>query len=212
MSELRAEEEVFKNSIRIVGRKVWQFPFFSKPTPRKAESRIWFALQYDDYLEKEYDKAAADMTKIQDELSRLLSRDDSRTPQSAIRRMRQLIDKGHAAIEQGMEKIDSIRRQTKELRADLPKLTVKPKFSLKRTLNTIALILTIAPPLVARFSEVADDLCLKLWGIALIYWCLYYVWRNYDFTLVVTHHSDGSVEYSNERMRDIKKNPYWKYT
>lgn len=34
LSELQAEEEVFKNSIRIVKRKVWQFPFFSKPNPR----------------------------------------------------------------------------------------------------------------------------------------------------------------------------------
>jgi hypothetical protein len=126
--------------------------------------------------------------------------------------MRQLIDKSHTAIEQGMEKIDSIRRQIKELRADLPKQTVKPKFSLKRTLNTIALILTIAPPLVARFTGVANHVCLTLWGIALIYWCLYYVWRNYDLVLVVKRRADGSVEITNEHERDIKKKPYWKYT
>ena len=129
-----------------------------------------------------------------------------------IRCMRQLIDKGHTAIEQGTERIDSIRRQIKDLRADLPKQTLKPKFSLKRTINTIALILTIAPPFVARFYGAASDVCLKLWGIALIYWCLYYVWRNYDLVVVVNRRADGSVEYSNEHMRDIKKNPYWKYT
>ena len=212
MSELRAEEEVFKNSIRIVKRKVWQFPFFSKPNPRKAESRIWCALQYDDYLEKEFGKVTAGMTKTLDELSRLLRRDDIRTPQVALHRMRQLIDKGHTAIGQGREKIDSIRIQIKELRADLPKQTAKPKFSLKLTINAIALILTIAPPLVARFSDAASDVCLTLWGIALIYWCLYYVWRNYDLVLVVKRRADGSVEITNEHERDIKKKPYWKYT
>lgn len=205
MGELRAKEEVFKNSLRVVERKVWQFPFFSKPNPRKAESRSWFALGYDDYLEKEFNKAAADMTKIQDELSRLLRRDDSRTPQSAIRRMRQLIDKGHTTVEQGMKKIDSIRYQIKDLRADRFKLDVKPKFSFKRTLNTLAIFLSIVPPLVARFTGVANHVCFTLWGIALIYWCLYYVWKNYDFAVVVTHRADGSVEFSNEHMRDIKK-------
>lgn len=171
LSEMRAEEEIFKNSLRIVKRKLWQYPFFKKEEPKKVSNRIGFALQYDDYLENEYNKVAARMAKIQDELSRLLRRDDSRTPQSAIRRMQQLISKGRTTIEVAIDKIKSIRYQCKDLCADRFKLDVKPKFSFKRTLNTLAIFLSIVPPpLMTRFSSsaVVGNVCLVLWAIALI--------------------------------------------
>ena len=125
-----------------------------------------------------------------------------------------LIPAGFRFTQEGMEKIDSIRRQTKELRADLLKQTVKPTFSLKRTLITIGILLSVCLPLTARFidSPVVDDVCLKLWGIVLIAFCIYFVWWLDDFVLVVSRKSDGSVEYREERMSEIKKNPYWKYT
>jgi hypothetical protein len=57
-----------------------------------------------------------------------------------------------------------------------------------------------------------DYVCLKRWGIVLIAFCIYFVWWLDDFVLVVSRKSDGSVEYREERMSEIKKNPYWKYT
>lgn len=214
LSELQAEEEVFKNSIRIVKRKVWQFSFFSKPNPRKARSRILFHEWYYDGLVRECNETAARMAKVQDELTRLIRRDDNRTPHSAIRRMRQLLGMGRATIEKGMEQIKKIDSLIKELRADLLKQTVKPTFSLKRTLITTGLLLSVCLPLTGRFidSPVLDDVCLKLWAIVLIAFCIYFVWWLDDFVLVVSRKSDGSVEFREERMSEIKKNPYWKYT
>ena len=212
LSELQAEEEVFKTSIRIVKRKAWQFPFFSKPNPRKARSRILFHEWYYDGLVRECDETAARMAKVQDELSRLIRRDDNRTPQSAIRRMRQLLGMGRATLEKGMEQIKKIDSLIKELRADLLKQTVKPTFSLKRTLITIGILLSVCLPLTARLidSPVVDDVCLKLWGIVLIAFCIYFVWWLDDFVLVVTEHSDGSVEYREERMSELKKSIFYK--
>ena len=214
LSELQAEEVVFKNSIRIVKRKVWQFPFFSNPNPSKARSRILFHEWYYDGLVRECNETAARMAKVQNELTRLIRRDDNRTPQSAIRRMRQLLGMGRATLEKGMEQIKKIDSLIKELRADLLKQTVKPTFSLKRTLITTGLLLSVCLPLTGRFidSPVVGDVCLKLWAIVLIAFCIYFVWWLDDFVLVVSRKSDGSVEFREERMSEIKKNPYWKYT
>ena len=133
------------------------------------------------------------------------------TAASNFSELKALIIKSADIVKAYYEKIDSL---IKELRADLLKQTVKPTFSLKRTLITIGILLSVCLPLTARFidSPVVDDVCLKLWGIVLIAFCIYFVWWLDDFVLVVSRKSDGSVEFREERMSEIKKNPYWKYT
>jgi hypothetical protein len=78
--------------------------------------------------------------------------------------------------------------------------------------RTIGILLSVCLPLTARFidSPVVDDVCLKLWGIVLIAFCIYFVWWLDDFVLVVSRKSDGSVEYREERMSELKKSIFYK--
>jgi hypothetical protein len=126
--------------------------------------------------------------------------------------MQQLNAECQRLIAEGTDNLHSLRIHIPDLKADLPKLVAKPTFSLKRTLITIGILLSVCLPLTARFidSPVVDDVCLKLWGIVLIAFCIYYVWWNDDFVLVVTEHSDGSVEYREERMSELKKSIFYK--
>ena len=59
LTELRAEEEIFKSSFKLVKRRFWQLPFCDKPQPEKARNRISFALQYGQYLVDEFNATAA---------------------------------------------------------------------------------------------------------------------------------------------------------
>lgn len=210
--ELRADEEIFKSSFKLVKRRFWQFPFCNKPQPEKAHNRISFALRYGQYLVDEFNATATKIKANTAKVDALMRGAKVRSISSAIKRMQQLNAECQRLIAEGTDNLHSLRNHIPDLKADLPKLVAKPTFSLKRTLITIGILLSVCLPLTARFidSPVVDDVCLKLWGIVLIAFCIYFVWWNDDFVLVVTEHSDGSVEYREERMSKLKKSIFYK--
>ena len=209
--ELRAEEEIFKSSFKLVKRRFWQFPFCNKPQPEKAHNRISFALQYGQYLETEFNATATKMKANTAKVDALMRGTEVRSISSATKRMKQLNAECQRLIAEGTDNLHSLRIHIPDLKADRPKLVAKPTFSLKRTINTLAIVLLFVPFL-CRFSDnaVVEKVCLYLWAIALIYWCLRFVWWADDLALVVTEHSDGSKEYSLERESKLKKSIFYK--
>lgn len=211
LAELRADEEIFKSSFKLVKRRFWQFPFCNKPQPEKAHNRISFALRYGQYLVDEFNATATTIKANTAKVDALMRGAKVRSISSAIKRMQQLNAECQRLIAEGTDKLHSLRIHIPDLKADLPKLVAKPTFSLKRTINTLAIVFLFVPFL-CRFSDNAtvEKVCLYLWAIALIYWCLRFVWWADDLALVVTEHSDGSKEYSLERESKLKKSIFYK--
>ena len=211
LAELRAEEDTFKSSFKLVERRFWQFAFCDKPQTKKAHNRISFALQYGRYLEEEFNAVAKKIKANTAKVDALMQRTEERSISSATKRLQQLNDECQRLIAEGTDNLHSLRIHIPDLKADLPKLVAKPTFSLKRTINTLAIVFLFVPFL-CRFSDNAtvEKLCLYLWAIALIYWCLRFVWWADDLALVVTEHSDGSKEYSLERESKLKKSIFYK--
>ena len=210
LMELRAEEEIFKSSFKLVERSFWQYPFYNKPQPKKARNHISFALQYGQYLVDEFN-AIAEKIKVNTAKVDALTRGaEVRSISSATKRLKQLNGECRRLIAEGADKLHSLRIHIPELRADLPKLVAKPTFSLKRIIGTLAIVLLFVP-LLCRFSAnaVLEKVCISLWAIALIYWCLRLVWWANDFVLVVTEHSDGSKEIREERKSELKKSIFY---
>jgi hypothetical protein len=209
--ELRADEEIFKSSFKLVKRRFWQFPFCNKPQPEKAHNRISFALRYGQYLVDEFNATATTIKANTAKVDALMRGAKVRSISSAIKRMQQLNAECQRLIAEGTDNLHSLRLHIPDLKADLPKLVAKSTFSLKRTINTLAIVFLFVPFL-CRFSDNAtvEKVCLYLWAIALIYWCLRFVWWADDLALVVTEHSDGSKEYSLERESKLKKSIFYK--
>ena len=201
LAELRAEEDTFKSSFKLVERRFWQFPFCDKPQPKKAHNRISFALQYGRYLEEEFNAVAKKIKANTAKVDALMQRTEERSISSATKRLQQLNDECQRLITEGLDKLHSLRIHIPDLRTDRPKLVAKPTFSFKRTLITIGILLCVCLPLIARFSSAGtiSTVCLSLWAIVLIAFCIYLVWWLNDFILVIRHRSDGSVEVNEER-------------
>ena len=201
LAELRAEEDTFKSSFKLVERRFWQFPFCDKPQPKKAHNRISFALRYGQYLVDEFNATATTIKANTAKVDALMRGAKVRSISSAIKRMQQLNAECQRLIAEGTDNLHSLRNHIPDLKADLPKLVAKPTFSLKRTLITIGILLCVCLPLIARFSSAGtiSTVCLSLWAIVLIAFCIYLVWWLNDFILVIRHRSDGSVEVNEER-------------
>ena len=201
LAELHAEEDTFKSSFKLVERRFWQFPFCDKPQPKKAHNRISFALQYGRYLEEEFNAVAKKIKANTAKVDALMQRTEERSISSATKRLQQLNDECQRLITEGLDKLHSLRIHIPDLRTDRPKLVAKPTFSFKRTLITIGILLCVCLPLIARFSSAGtiSTVCLSLWAIVLIAFCIYLVWWLNDFILVIRHRSDGSVEVNEER-------------
>ena len=201
LAELRAEEDTFKSSFKLVERRFWQFPFCDKPQPKKAHNRISFALQYGRYLEEEFNAVDKKIKANTAKIDALMQRTEERSISSATKRLQQLNDECLRLITEGLDKLHSLRIHIPDLRTDRPKLVAKPTFSFKRTLITIGILLCVCLPLIARFSSAGtiSTVCLSLWAIVLIAFCIYLVWWLNDFILVIRHRSDGSVEVNEER-------------
>lgn len=201
LAELRTEEDTFKSSFKLVERRFWQFPFCDKPQPKKAHNRISFALQYGRYLEEEFNAVAKKIKANTAKVDALMQRTEERSISSATKRLQQLNDECQRLITEGLDKLHSLRIHIPDLRTDRPKLVAKPTFSFKRTLITIGILLCVCLPLIARFSSAGtiSSVCLSLWAIVLIAFCIYLVWWLNDFILVIRHRSDGSVEVNEER-------------
>lgn len=201
LAELRAEEDTLKSSFKLVERRFWQFPFCNKPQPKKAHNRISFALQYGRYLEEEFNAVAKKIKANTAKVDALMQRTEERSISSATKRLQQLNDECQRLITEGLDKLHSLRIHIPDLRTDRPKLVAKPTFSFKRTLITIGILLCVCLPLIARFSSAGtiSTVCLSLWAIVLIAFCIYLVWWLNDFILVIRHRSDGSVEVNEER-------------
>ena len=201
LAELRAEEDTFKSSFKLVERRFWQFPFCDKPQPKKAHNRISFALQYGRYLEEEFNAVAKKIKANTAKVDALMQRTEERSISSATKRLQQLNDECQRLITEGLDKLHSLRIHIPDLRTDRPKLVAKPTFSFKRTLITIDILLCVCLPLIARFSSAGtiSTVCLSLWAIVLIAFCIFLVWWLNDFILVISHRSDGNVEVNEER-------------
>lgn len=201
LAELRAEEDTFKSSFKLVELRFWQFPFCDMPQPKKAHNRISFALQYGRYLEEEFNAVAKKIKANTAKVDALMQRTEERSISSATKRLQQLNDECQRLITEGLDKLHSLRIHIPDLRTDRPKLVAKPTFSFKRTLITIGILLCVCLPLIARFSSAGtiSTVCLSLWAIVLIAFCIYLVWWLNDFIIVIRHRSDGSVEVNEER-------------
>ena len=199
--ELRAEEENFKSSFKLVERPFWLFPFCDKPQSKKARNRISFALQYGQYLEDNFNDIAKRINSNTTEVDALMRDTDGCSISSTIKRLKQLCAECQQLIDEGVDKLRSLRIHIPDLKAERPKLVAKPTFSFKRTLISIGLFLCVCLPLIARFIAVdsVKDLCFGVWGIVLIAFCIHLAWWLDDFVLVIRHRSDGSVEITEER-------------
>lgn len=199
--ELRAEDENFKSSFKLVERPFWLFPFCDKPQPKKARNRISFALQYGQYLVDNFNTIVKRINSNTTEVDALMRDTDGCSISSKAKRLKQLCTECQQLIDEGVDKLHSLRIHIPDLKADRPKLVAKPTFSFKRTLISIGLFLCVCLPLIARFIAVnsVQEMCFWFWGIVLIAFCLYLVrWLN-GFVLVIRHRSDGSVEITEER-------------
>ena len=127
---------------------------------------------------------------------------DGRSISSTAKRLKQLCTECQQLIDEGVDKLHSLRIHIPDLKAERPKLVAKPTFNVKRTLVSIGLFLCVCLPLIARFIAVdtVQDMCFGGWGIVLIAFCFYLVWWLNDFVLVIRHRSDGSVEITEERL------------
>lgn len=199
--ELRAEEENFKSSFKLVERPFWLFPFCDKPQSKKARNRISFALQYGQYLEDNFNTIAKRIKSNTREVDALMRDTDGHSISSRTKRLRQLCTECQQLIDEGADGLHSLRIHIPDLKAERPKLVAKPTFSFKRTLISIGIFLCLGLPLVARFIAVdsVQDMCFWLWAIILIAFCSNLVWWLNDFVLVIRHRSDGSVEITEER-------------
>lgn len=199
--ELRAEEENFKSSFKLVERPFWLFPFCDKPQSKKARNRISFTLQYGQYLVDNFNDIAKRINSNTTEVDALMRDTDGCSISSTAKRLKQLCAECQQLIDEGVNKLHSLRIHIPDLKAERPKLVAKPTFSFKRTLISIALFLCVCLPLIARFIAVdsVQDMCFGVWGIVLIAFCIYLVWWLNDFVLVIRHRSDGSVEITEER-------------
>lgn len=199
--ELRAEEETFKSSFKLVGRPFWLFPFCDKPQSKKARNRISFALQYGQYLVDNFNTIVKRINSNTTEVDALMRDTDGRSISSTTKRLTQLCTECHQLIDEGVDGLHSLRIHIPDLKAERPKLVAKPTFSVKRTLISIGLFLCVSLPLIARFIAVdsVQDMCFGVWGIVLIAFCIYLVWWLNGFVLVIRHRSDGSVEITEER-------------
>lgn len=199
--ELRAEEENFKSSFKLVERSFWLFPFCDKPQPKKARNRISFALQHGQYLVDNFNTIVKRINSNTTEVDALMRDTDGCSISSTTKRLTQLCTECQQLIDEGVDKLHSLHIHIPDLKAERPKLVAKPIFSFKRTLISIGLFLCVCLPLIARFIAVnsVQDMCFCLWGIVLIAFCIYLVrWLN-GFVLVIRHRSDGSVEITEER-------------
>lgn len=199
--ELRAEEENFKSAFKLVERPFWLFPFCDKPQPKKARNRISFALQYGQYLVDNFNDIAKRINSNTTEVDALMRDTDGCSFSSKAKRLKQLCAECQQLIDEGVDKLHSLRIHIPDLKAERPKLVAKPTFSFKRTLISIGLFLCVCLPLIARFIAVdsVKDLCFGVWGIILIAFCFYLVWWLNGFVLVIRHRSDGSVDITEER-------------
>ena len=199
--ELRAEEDIFKSSFKLVERPFWLFPFCDKPQSKKARNRISFALQYGQYLVDDFNDIAKRINSNTTEVDALMRDTDGCSISSTTKRLKQLCAECQQLIDEGVDKLHSLRIHIPDLKAERPKLVAKSTFSFKRTLISVGLFLCVCLPLIARFIAVdsVKDLCFGVWGIVLIAFCIYLVWWFNDFVLVIRHRSDGSVEITEER-------------
>ena len=199
--ELRAEEETFKSSFKLVECPFWLFPFCDKPQSKKARNRISFALQYGQYLVDNFNDIAKRINSNTTEVDALMRDTDELSISSTTKRLKQLCAECQQLIDEGVDKLHSLRIHIPDLKVERPKLVAKPTFSFKRTLISIGLFLCVCLPLIARFIAVdsVKDLCFGVWGIVLIAFCIYLVWWLNGFVLVIRHRSDGSVEITEER-------------
>lgn len=199
--ELRAEEENFKSSLKLVERPFWLFPFCDKPQSKKARNRISFALQYGQYLVDNFNAIVKRIKSNTREVDALMRDTDGCSISSTTKRLRQLCTACQRLIDEGVDKLHSLRIHIPDLKAERPKLVAKPTFSFKRTLISIGIFLCLGLPLIARFIAVdsVQDMCFWLWAIILIAFCSNLVWWLNDFVLVIRHRSDGSVEITEER-------------
>lgn len=199
--ELRAEEENFKSSFKLVGRPFWLFPFCDKPQSKKARNRISFALQYGQYLVDDFNAITKRINSNTTEVDALMRAPDGCSISSKAKRLKQLCTECQQLIDEGVDKLHSLRIHIPDLKAERPKLVAKPTFSFKRTLVSIGLFLCVCLPLIARFIAVdtVHNVCFGVLGIVLIAFCIYLVWWLNDFVLVIRHRSDGSVEITEER-------------
>ena len=199
--ELRAEEETFKSSFKLVEHPFWLFPFCDKPQSKKARNRISFALQYGQYLVDNFNDIAKRINSNTTEVDALMRDTDGCGISSTTKRLKQLCAECQQLIDEGVDKLHSLRIHIPDLKAERPKLVAKPTFSFKRTLVSIGLFLCVCLPLIARFIAVdtVQDMCFWVLGIVLIAFCFYFVWWLNDFVLVIRHRSDGSVEITEER-------------
>ena len=198
--ELRAEEENFKSSFKLVERPFWLFPFCDKPQSKKARNRISFALQYGQYLVDNFNTIAKRINSNTTEVDALMRDTDGCSISSTAKRLKQLCAEFQQLIDEGVDKLHSLLIHIPDLKVERPKLVAKPTFSFKRTLISIGLFLCVCLPLIARFIAVdsVQDMCFGVWGIVLIAFCFYRVWWLNDFVLVIRHRSDGSVEITEE--------------
>ena len=198
---LRAEEENFKSSFKLVERPFWLFPFCDKPQSKKARNRISFALQYGQFLVDDFNTITKRINSNTTEVDALMRDTDGRSISSTTKRLKQLCTECQQLIDEGVDKLHSLRIHIPDLKAERPKLVAKPTFSFKRTLVSIGLFLCVCLPLIVRFIAVdfVQDMCFGGWGFVLIAFCIYLVrWFN-GFVLVIRHRSDGSVEITEER-------------
>jgi hypothetical protein len=198
---LRAEEENFKSSFKLVERPFWLFPFCNKPQSKKARNRISFALQYGQYLVDDFNTITKRINSNTTEVDALMRDTDGCSISSTAKRLKQLCAECQQLIDEGVDKLHSLRIHIPDLKAERPKLVAKPTFSFKRTLVSIGLFLCVCLPLIARFIAVdtIQNVCFWVLGIVLIAFCIYLVWWLNDFVLVIRHRSDGSVDITEER-------------
>ena len=173
--ELRAEEENFKSSFKLVERPYWLFPFCDKPQSKKARNRISFALQYGQYLVDNFNDIAKRINSNATEVDALMRDTDGCSISSTAKRLKQLCAECQQLIDEGVDKLHSLRIHIPDLKAERPKLVAKPTFNVKRTLISIGLFLSMCLPLIACFNAVdsIQDMCFGVWGIVLIAFCIY---------------------------------------
>ncbi len=164
--QAHGKEEELRNAHRVVERAWWQFPFYKKTDKNRAEHRLQFALQYDEYLIK----------GIRD-LDRWIKRTKKKLQDSALPvEKRELLQvELEEKVRERQSDMESLQRQIFNLEREKQKVVALPRFSMERTLCFSSFVLCVVLPLVARFSSrnVVDGYCLQAWAIVLMSLLMY---------------------------------------
>ena len=165
-----------------------------------TQSHILRSSIWGQYLVDNFNTIVKRINSNATEVDALIRDTDGCSISSTTKRLTQLCTKCKQLIDEGVDKLHSLRIHIPDLKAERPKLVAKPTFSFKRTLISIGLFLCVCLPLIARFIAVdsVQDLCFGVWGVVLIAFCIYLVWWLNDFVLVIRHRSNGSVEITEE--------------